>query len=214
MFENRLDAASKLAEKLSRYKNTDAVVLAIPRGGVAIGKEIADKLNIPLEIILSKKIGHPRNPEFAIGSVSELGMVINDDIMDISMDYIQNEAARLQLQLKEKYKLFMGDRKPTDLKNKIVILVDDGIATGNTILATINMIKKKFPKKLIVAVPVAPPDTTRKINKEVDEMICLLTPADFYAVGQFYADFSQVSDEEVIKMLGTKQEFEKMNPAF
>lgn len=214
MFQNRLDAASKLAEKLSRYKNTDAVVLAIPRGGVTIGKEIADKLNIPLEIILSKKIGHPRNPEFAIGSVSELGMVINDAIMDISMDYIQNEAARLQLQLKEKYKLFMGDRKPTDLKNKIVILVDDGIATGNTILATINMIKKKIPKKLIVAVPVAPPDTARKINKEVDEMICLLTPADFYAVGQFYADFSQVSDEEVIKMLGTNLQSEKMNMAF
>ncbi|OFY85195.1 MAG: phosphoribosyltransferase [Bacteroidetes bacterium RIFCSPLOWO2_12_FULL_35_15] len=214
MFENRLDAASKLAEKLSRYKNTDAVVLAIPRGGVTIGKKIADELNIPLEIILSKKIGHPRNPEFAIGSVSELGMVVNDDLMNISTDYIQNEAARLQLQLKERYKLFMGDRKPSDLKNKIVILVDDGIATGNTILATINMIKKKFPKKLVVAVPVAPPDTARKINKEVDELICLLTPGDFYAVGQFYEDFSQVTDEEVIKMLGTDLKSEKRNLAF
>jgi len=208
MFKNRSDAAAQLAEKLSRYKNTDGIVLAIPRGGVPIGKEIANELNIPLEIILSKKIGHPNNPEFAIGSVSELGVILDDNVTDIPQEYIQKEAARIQVQLKEKFKLFMGDRKSSDLKNKIVILVDDGIATGNTILATINMIKKSLPKKIIVAVPVAPPATARKISKEVDEFICLLTPAEFYAVGQFYQDFSQVSDEDVIQMLGTKQELE------
>ena len=210
MFRNRIDAATQLAAKLIRYKNTDGIVLAIPRGGVTIGKEIAKELNFPLEIILSKKIGHPRNPEYAIGSVSELGMIVNENITDVPMDYLEEEAARIQIQLKEKYKLFMGANKPTDLKNKIVILVDDGIATGNTILATISMIKKKFPKKLIVAVPVAPPDTARRVSKEADEFICLLTPPDFYAVGQFYEDFLQVSDEEVINMLGTKQESEKM----
>lgn len=210
MFRNRIDAATQLAAKLSRYKNTNGIVLAIPRGGVTIGKEIAQELNFPLEIILSKKIGHPRNPEYAIGAVSELGMTVNENITDVPMDYIEEEAARLQVQLQEKYKLFMGDKKPAALKNKIVILVDDGIATGNTILATISMIKKSSPKKLIVAVPVAPPDTARKISKEVDEFICLLTPSDFYAVGQFYEEFSQVSDEEVIKMLGTEQESEKM----
>src|ERR1035437_5658901 len=208
MFKNRSDAAAQLAEKLSRYKNTDGIVLAIPRGGVPIGKEIANELNIPLEIILSKKIGHPNNPEFAIGSVSELGVILDDNVTDIPQEYIQKEAARIQVQLKEKFKLFMGDRKSSDLKNKIVILVDDGIATGNTILATINMIKKSLPKKIIVAVPVSPPATARKISKEVDEFICLLTPAEFYAVGQFYQDFSQVSDEDVIQMLGTKQELE------
>lgn len=210
MFRNRIDAALQLAAKLSRYKNTDGIVLAIPRGGVTIGKEIAKELNFRLELILSKKIGHPRNPEYAIGSVSELGMIVNENITDVPLDYLEEEAARIQVQLKDKYKLFMGDKKPTDLKNKIVILVDDGIATGNTILATIRMIKKQLPKKLIVAVPVAPPDTARRVSKEADEFICLLTPSDFYAVGQFYEDFSQVSDEEVIKMLGVKQESEKM----
>ena len=206
MFQNRLDAAVQLAEKLGEYKNANAIVLAIPGGGVPIGKEVADELNIPLEIILSKKIGHPQNPEYAIGSVSELGIVLNYDLTNVSMEYIQKEAARLQILLKEKFKLFMGNKKRADLKDKIVILVDDGIATGNTILATIKMIKNSSPKKIVVAVPVAPPATARKIAKEVNELICLLTPSDFYAVGQWYKDFTQVSDEDVLELLGPKKE--------
>ncbi len=209
MFRNRHDAAIVIAAKLSRYKGEKGIVLAIPRGGVPIGKIIADELNFPLEIILAKKIGHPNNPEYAIGSLSELGWVINENIKDVSMDYIQKESARLSIKLKKIYKLYMGDKKPSDLKNMIVILVDDGIATGSTMIATINMIKKSLPKKLILAVPVAPPEIVRKLSKEVDELICLLTPSDFYSVGQFYEDFSQVSDEDVIRLLDTKVVIEK-----
>lgn len=209
MFINRFDAAIQLAEKLSKFKNQDGVVLAIPRGGVPIGDVVSRELNFPLEIVLSKKIGHPRNPEFAIGSVTQYGFVVNENVWDVSMDYIQKEASRLQLILKEKAILFMGDRKPTNLKNKIVVIVDDGIATGSTILASVNMIKKSNPQQIIVAVPVAALESARKISKEVDEFVCLTVPDRFYGVGQFYEDFTQVSDEEVIQILQKKPILEK-----
>lgn len=201
MFKDRYEAAMQLAKKLEKYKNKNGIVLAVPRGGVPVGYYIAKELDLPLEIILSKKIGHPQNPEYAIGSVSLQGTIINDNLIDVSKDYLNKEAERISVGLKEKFKLYMGNRKPTDLKDKIVIVVDDGIATGNTILATLEMIKKSNPKEIIIAVPVAPPDTARKLSKLVDEFVCLLTPEDFMGVGQFYRNFSQVSDEEVIKFL-------------
>lgn len=201
MFKDRHEAAMLLAKKLEKYKNKNGIVLAVPRGGVPIGYYIAKELDLPLEIILSKKIGHPQNPEYAIGSVSLQGTIINDNIMGVSKEYLEKEGERILKGLKEKFKLFMGHRKPIDLKDKIVIVVDDGIATGNTILATLEMLKKSDPKQIIIAVPVSPPDTARKLSKLVDEFICLLTPEDFMAIGQFYRNFSQVSDEEVIKFL-------------
>ncbi len=201
MFENRYEAALQLAGKLQEFKNKDGVVLAVPRGGVPIGYTIAKELGLPLEIILSKKIGHPYNPEYAIGSVSLHGAIIDERVTDVPMDYIQKEADRILSGLKEKFKLFMGDRKPTDLTGKIVIIVDDGIATGNTILATIKSIEKSNPQKIIIAVPVAPPATVSKLSKVADEIVCLLIPENFSGVGQFYYDFSQVSDDEVIELL-------------
>ena len=132
MFKDRIDAAIQLAKKLEKYKNTPGIILAIPRGGVPIGAIIAKTLGMPLEIILSKKIGHPQNPEYAIGSATMQEVIINENIPDIPKDYIQIEAARVQQNLKQKYADLMGDTKPTNLKDKTVILIDDGIATGST----------------------------------------------------------------------------------
>jgi len=201
MFKDRTDAAIQLAKKLEMYKNKNAIVLAIPRGGVPVGYTIAQELKLPMEIVLSKKIGHPRNPEFAIGSVSMHGSIINDTAWDVPHEYIHNETERILKGLEEKFKLFMGNQKPADLKNKIVIIVDDGIATGSTVMATVEAIKKSDPQKIIIAVPVAPPSTATKLAKMVDEFVCLTTPILFQGVGQFYRNFSQVSDEEVIQLL-------------
>ena len=201
MFKDRFEAAKLLAKKLEKYKNKNGIILAVPRGGVPIGYEISKELGLPLEVILSKKIGHPYNPEYAIGSVSLDGTIINENITDVSQEYIKKEVEKIQQALKEKFKLFMGNKKPTNLQDKTVIIVDDGIATGNTLLATLESIKKNKPKEIIIAVPVAPPETVKKFSKLVNEFICLLAPYDFMGVGQFYSDFSQVSDNEVIKYL-------------
>jgi len=201
IFKDRNDAAKRLADKLKKYKNEDGVILAIPRGGVPIGYYIAEDLDLPLEIVLSKKIGHPNNSEFAIGSVSLQGVVIDESVTGIPKDYIERESNRILEVLEEKFKLFMGDCKLIDLKNRTVIIVDDGVATGNTIMATINAVKKSYPKKIIVAVPVSPIESARKLSVMVDEFICLQIPKVFFGVGQFYDDFSQVSDEEVMEYL-------------
>lgn len=200
MIRDRQDAAERLTERLLKYRGEDGIVLAIPRGGVPIGAFIAKELGMPVEVILSKKIGHPHNPEYAIGAVSMDSVEVNESL-SISQEYIEKETKKIQEELKRRYQLFMGSHKPTDLHNKLVILVDDGIATGHTLLATILMIKKQNPKKLIVAVPVAPPSAIEEFEPMVDELICLMAPPGFYAVGQFYENFQQVSDEEVISAL-------------
>lgn len=199
--KNRQDAALRLVKELEIYKGTNAIVLAIPRGGIPIGHFIAQELRVPLEIILSKKIGYPNNPEFAIGSVTLQGVVVDDKFSTEFKDYIDKESKKILEALKSKFALYMGNRKPADLTNKIVIIVDDGIATGNTIMATIQAVKKSNPKKIIVAVPVAPKDTAIKMEKLVDDFICLHVADEFCGVGQFYEDFSQVSDDEVIRLL-------------
>jgi len=201
MFKNREEAAMLLAKKLTAYKNKNGIVLAVPRGGVPIGYIIAGELNFPLEIILSKKIGHPLSPEFAIGSVTLQGLVSYNHVSGVSEKYITDEAERIQKELEAKYKLFMGERQPTDPEGKIVIVVDDGIATGNTLEATIHTIRKSNPAKIVVAVPVAPPETADRFRNLADEFICLSEPEGFSAIGQFYIDFSQVSNEEVIELL-------------
>ena len=156
MIRDRKDAAERLTERLLKYKGEEGIVLAIPRGGIPIGAYIAKELGMPLEVILSKKIGHPSNSEYAIGAVSMDSVEVNESLR-ISPEYIEKETKKIQEELKRRYQLFMGDHKPTDLHNKLVILIDDGIATGHTLMSTILMIKKQNPKKLVVAVPVAPP---------------------------------------------------------
>lgn len=201
LFRDRYDAALKLIPLLEKYKHEQGVVFAVPRGGVPIGYYIAKHYNLPLELLLTKKIGHPWSEELAIGAVSLDGHII-DPRHNVPETYIEGEIKKIREALKERYKKFMGDNHvPIDIENKIVIIVDDGIATGYTMLAAIKMIKQKNPKKIIVAVPVAPPETVKKIKEQVDNFICLHSPEDFFGVGQFYEDFSQVSDEEVIQLL-------------
>ncbi len=200
MFHDRTHAAFQLAHELRKYHRHDAIVLAIPRGGVPMGYTIAHQLELPLEIVLVKKIGHPGNPEYAIGSVSSTELIVSDTV-GISQEYIEGEINRLRSAMKEKYTTFMDGRIPTDLKDKIVILVDDGLATGNTMLASIDHVRKSKPKKIVVAVPVSSTSAHRKVKDKVDELICLFTSSDFYAVGQFYENFSEVTDETVTHLL-------------
>lgn len=200
IFLDRYDAAMKMIPLLAKYKNEKGVVLAVPRGGVPIGYYIAMEYGFPLELLLTKKIGHPASSELAIGAVSMENEVI-DDRHNIPDEYIESEIKKIRKSLQERYKKFMGDRTPVDLENKTVIMVDDGIATGNTILASIKMIRAKKPKKIVVAVPVAPYRTAERIRQEVDDFICVQTPENFYGVGQFYHDFTQVTDQEVIEFM-------------
>ncbi|MFD0761221.1 phosphoribosyltransferase [Lutibacter aestuarii] len=204
MFINREQAGSLLADELLIYKNNkDVVVVAIPRGGVPVGYEIAKKLNLPLEIVLSKKIGHPFNKEYAIGAVTLKSKSLNEFIEGVTAHYIESEIKRIREVLTNRYKLYYGDRIPMNLQNKTVIVVDDGVATGRTLLSSIDLIKKENPANIVVALPVSSIAAFNTINELpiVKETICLLTPKNFRAVGQFYKDFRQVSDEKVIQLL-------------
>ena len=203
MFKDRNEAAQLLATKLAKYTNTEGVILAIPRGGIPLGFIVAQELNLPLEIILSKKIGHPYHKEFAIGAATLKGRILSDAAANISPVYIEEETARIRELLKIRYTDYYGDRKPLQLKDKILIIVDDGIATGNTILSTIKMLADEKPEKIVIAIPVAPPSALQKLQDSpyIDEVICLLTPINFQAVGQFYQNFDQVDDEEVKRLL-------------
>ncbi|MBI1344242.1 MAG: phosphoribosyltransferase [Terrimonas sp.] len=200
MFQDRIEAGHALAEKLRKYKNNPGVILAVPRGGVPIACVVAKELGLPLDIVLTKKIGHPLNKEYAIGAVS-----LSDSFIipheDVSPYYIERETKTIRDRLKEMYRKFMGDSLPLDIHGKTVILIDDGIATGNTLMATVKMLEKKNPAKIVIAVPVASENAIEKLAKEVDEIVCLLIPSHFMGVGAFYEDFTQVSDEEVIQYL-------------
>jgi len=197
---NRAEAALMLADRLEKYRGEKGVVLAIPRGGVPVAAPIARRLGMPLEVTLSKKIGHPLNPEFAIGSVS-LDSVTVDERADVPPEYIEAEIQRVRENLRHKYKLFMGDRKPVDLKDRVVVIVDDGIATGKTLDATVELVKKQQPRKIVIAVPVAPFSAIDYFRQKVDEVVCLLVPPFFEAVGQFYEEFTQTNDDEVIALM-------------
>ncbi len=204
MFTNREEAGILLADKLINYSNAkNTVIASIPRGGVPVGFEIAKKLNLPLEIVLSKKIGHPFNKEYAIGAVTLKSRIINDSVPGISKVYIEEETNKIRKLLNQRYQLFYGDKTPIEFKDKTVIVVDDGIATGSTLISSIELIKMQKPSKIIVALPVAPTGSLNKVKtlEGVDLTICLLIPRNFQAVGQFYEEFNQVSDQEVMELL-------------
>lgn len=190
----------QLAIKLEKYRHENGVVLAVPRGGVPIGYEIALYLDFPMELLMSKKLGHPANPEYAIGAVTLEGSLA-EDCFNISEQYIREESARIRAALKERYKIFMGNKEPIDIRGKTVIVTDDGMATGRTILSTMKILRNKLPAKIIVAVPVASPEAAERIQQLADDFICLYTPYPFYSIGNFYEDFSQVEDEEVIELV-------------
>jgi len=204
MFKNREESGILLADKLVNYSNNkDTVIVAIPRGGVPVGYQICKKLNLPLEIVLSKKIGHPFNKEYAIGAVTLDSYISSEAVPGISNLYIEKEIKKIRSVLKQRQQLFYGSKKPINLKNKTVIIVDDGVATGNTLIASIELIKIAAPLKIIVALPVAPPSALKKIKAlpAVNVTICLLEPRNFQAVGQFFEEFKQIDDAQVIDLL-------------
>ncbi len=211
IFKDRRDAGVQLALRLKDYKDREGViVLALPRGGVVTGYEVASYLNCPLDVIIIRKLGFPGNPELAIGAVSETGTVILNESMistGVPGEYIEEEISRQKTEIKKRANLYRKGQGIPDLGGKIVVIVDDGIATGATMKAAISTLKKEDIEKLVVALPVAPPETAGKLRQMVDELICLETPYGFMAVGSYYQDFNQVSDEEVVEILkGAKGE--------
>ncbi len=199
VFKDRKEAGIFLARELQQYKGKkDAIILAIPRGGLEIGNSLAKELKLPLDVIIVKKLGHPYNEELAVGAVGLEGeLILNEDVAyDVPKDYIEKEKERLVEEVERRYKFFRGKIKPPNLKNKIVIVVDDGIATGATMILCVRIVKKSKPKKVIVAIPVGPIEGVEKLKDEADEVICLETPIFFGAVGEFYGNFQQVSNGE------------------
>lgn len=205
MFHDRHDAARRLVRELARYRDReDALVLAIPRGGLPIGALLARELGLKLDVILTKKIGHPDNPEFAIGAVSLAGEAVNSAVIErerIPSAFIAGEISRIRESLRQRYKMYRGAAKPLSVAGKTVILTDDGAATGRTLLAAIDLLRKDGAGKIVVALPVAPPDTVAVLESRADEVVCLEVPEEFMAIGAFYSDFSQVSDEEAVALL-------------
>jgi predicted phosphoribosyltransferase len=203
MFQDRLDAGRRLAEALSGYKGRSAVVLALPRGGVPVAAEVAAALDAPLDLILVRKIGVPAQPELAMGAVvdgAEPIVVRNEEVIEFSgtaADEFDAVCARELAEIERRRQLYIGERARAEIAGQVVIVVDDGIATGATTRAALQAIRNRKPKELVLAVPVAPPDTIRQLRQEVDDLICLETPELFGAIGYFYRDFRQVSDEEV-----------------
>lgn len=203
LFEDREHAARLLARRLSaHYKNKNPLVLAIPRGAVPMAKIIADALGGELDVVLVHKLGHPGQPELAIGAVDESGnLFLSDYAFGIEAEYLEEEKKRQLEVLRRRRAQYTPSRSPIDPHDRIVIVVDDGIATGSTMTAALRAIRAKKPKKLVGAVGVASAAAARAMSHEADAMVCLKVPAEFYAVGQFFKNFSQVSDEDVIAIL-------------
>lgn len=204
MFKDRVDAGKQLADKLQKYSGADTIVFAIPRGGVVIGYEVAVALNAPLEVIIPRKIGAPGQPELAIGAIGDGISVLDEQTiryLDVSEKYIHEEIERQRREVERRWQFYRGDKPFPDISNKTVLLVDDGIATGYTTMAAARALRKKNPGKLVLAVPVAPPDSVQRLRPEVDELIVLETPDMFHAVSAWYEEFPQTSDEEVIALL-------------
>jgi putative phosphoribosyl transferase len=203
-FEDRLDAGRRLAAALAAYKGRHPLVLAIPRGAVAMGAEIAKLLGGELDVVLVKKLRAPGSPEFAVGAVDESGWTyVAPHARSAGADeaYLEREKATQLELLRRRRAQYTPARAPADPANRIAIVIDDGIATGASMIAALHAVRAKKPAKLVCAVPVAPPESVETLRPYADELVCLETPEDFMAVGQFYRHFEQVEDEEVIAML-------------
>ncbi|HWX36084.1 MAG TPA: phosphoribosyltransferase [Steroidobacteraceae bacterium] len=207
MFANRTSAGRELSGRLQHLRHEKPVVLALPRGGVPVGFEIAEQLDAPLDIILVRKIGVPWQPELALGAVvdgADPQVIFNDKLaaeLGIERDYIAGETARQLQEIERRRKIYLGDRPSSPLAGATVIVVDDGIATGSTVRAALRAVRKSGAAKIVLAVPVAPEDTLDELRGEVDEIVFLGSPSPFIAVGAHYAEFAQLTDADVVALL-------------
>lgn len=205
MFLDRKDAGEKLSVELERFKDENPIILAIPRGGIVTAYDTIKKFGFDWDLIIPRKIGLPQNKEIAIGAISlDETSIFNEQyisMLNIPKDYIKNEISEQIQEIKRRLLKYKGNVDYPDVKDKTVIIIDDGIATGSTIHVAIKSIRRHEPKKIIFAIPVSPKDTLAILEKIVDEIICLLTPEEFYAVGPYYKNFEQTTDEEVIEII-------------
>lgn len=200
-FADRLDAADKLATALAAWKGSNPLILAIPRGAVPIGAALATALAGELDVVLVHKLGAPGNPEYAIGAIDESGWFFVADPNAADEAWLQRERAYRLEQLRRRRALYSPGRPPADPGGRIAIVVDDGLATGSTMLAALHAVRSRAPARLICAIPVAAQDSLKRVGRHADETVCLYAPRDFQAVGQFYTRFDQVEDDEVIACL-------------
>jgi len=207
MFRDRADAARQLADQLKDRPFHDPLVLAIPRGGVVTGAVLAQQLGAELDVVLSRKLRAPYQPELAVGAIAEDGRVyLNPHVqeyLDIDEAYLAEERRHQLGEIARRKKLFRGVRPAAPVQGRSVIVTDDGIATGATMIAALQVVKTQQPREVIVAVPVASPDRLAEVRRWCDDVVCLLSPQDFWAIGQFYEDFTQVEDRQVLELLRT-----------
>ncbi|MBE3520180.1 MAG: phosphoribosyltransferase [Firmicutes bacterium] len=203
MYRDRNHAGEVLAGLLTAWKNHNPLVLGVPRGGVIVAAVVAASLEAPLDIIVSRKVGAPGNPEFAVAAVDPDGELFIDpeSFVRVSREYLERAAAAERREISRRLSLWRGSRPEPAISGRVVIMVDDGIATGLTAMAALTYLRRKSPSRLVLAVPVAPADTIAKLERYADEVVCPLKPSLFFAVGEWYEDFSQVTDEEVRRAL-------------
>ena len=205
LFKDRKEAGELLASRLEIYRGRDPLILAIPRGGVAVAEPIQAHIGGELDLIITRKIGAPHQRELAIGATSGDGFVmLNEELISrlgIFPDYVKKAAAREQAEIKRRLTLYRGKRPLPGIEGKLVIIVDDGVATGYTLLAALRSVREQKPAELALAIPVGPPETIAHLKNEVEALVYLEAPVDFAAVGQFYRNFAQVEDDAVIEML-------------
>ena len=208
-FRDRVEAGQRLAKELAWLSDQKGViVLGVPRGGAVVANEIAKALHAPLDVYITRKLGAPHNPELAIGALASDGTAFLDQDMILSLgvpdEFVQSEIARQRKEIARRMAAYRGTRPEPDLHDKTVVLVDDGVATGATVLVSLRSIRQRQPRQLILAVPVGAPDSISSLQKEADRVVCLYSPEVFWAVGSFYSDFNQTSDQEVIQMLAER----------
>ncbi len=205
MFTDRIEAGQRLASALERFRGPDTVILGVPRGGIVVAAQVARALDVPLDVIIARKIGAPGQPELAIGAVVSGDIRLLDEMairyFGVPREYIERETARQLDEIERRLKSYRGDRPPLEIRGRTVIVIDDGVATGYTIRAALIGLRRLEPRRLVVAVPVAPPSAPRELAEVADEVVVLQTPEPFLAVGAWYEDFEQTDDEEVRQLL-------------
>ncbi len=205
LFKNRVEAGVRLAKALEKYKGGDVVVLGIPRGGVVVANEVAKALGARLDVVVTRKIEAPGEPEYALGAVTQEGDVMMDrqaaESLGATPQYLDDQVRKKREEVRERMERLRGDAPYPELRGKVVIIVDDGIATGSSVEAAVMSVRKRSPKDVVVAVPVAPRDAVETLKEDGTKVVCLETPGPFLAIGEFYADFNQVEDLEVKRIL-------------